>query len=271
MSYCRDLDRIRSDRMKEWLEVVKTKDNTEEAVKETGLSLLDVLVESETEEQQHRLHGRHRFMTGEEDLAGLSEEEKLIVARCKRFNRNLGSGHEPSTMDKVITFSDVSLDQDEVDLLNLGPRFMIVSDLTQEDMQVESTVMLTKMRWGRMGKNMENMTYQEIAKEERLQTAEDIESEEANDALEREARDVISSDGKEVCMGRLRGTYMKKQQECVKMPAPAPARIEVMYNTRTGLWEQEHARYVRAECKPTGAQKKSNLSLSQQLALETLK
>ena len=237
---------------------------------ETRGSLLRILAEDQPGEQQGGLHGRQSFRTGEEDLAGLQEEEKILVAKCKRFNKNLGNGQKPSTTDEVITFGDVSLDQDEVDLLNLGPGFMVVSDLTKEDMQVESTVTLTKMRWGRMGKNLENMTDQEIAKEEKMQTAEDIENEEANDAMEMEARDVISSDGSEVGMGRMRATDMKNNRN-VKMPAPAPARVEANYNTRAGLWEQEHARYVKAECKPKGAQKKSNLSLSQQLALERLK
>ena len=44
-----------------------------------------------------------------------------------------------------------------------------------------------------------------------------------------------------------------------------------MYNTRSGLWQQEHARYVKRECKESRAQKNSNLTLPQQLALERLK
>ena len=63
-----------------------------------------------------------------------------------------------------------------------------------------------------------------------------------------------------------------KNNRSVGMPAPASARLEAMYNTRAGLWQQEHSRFMKAQCKEeTGAQKKSNLTTSQQLALARLK
>ena len=207
----------------------------------------------------------------QQDLCQLSEEEKVVVAKCTRINKSWGkSEEEPVPNNEVVIYGDVTLDEEEIELLNLGPGYMVVSDLTKEDMQVESTVTLTKMRWGRRSKNQDEMTDQEIAREELLKTDEDLANEENERDLEQEARDVISTEGNELCMGRMRATDMRNNRD-VKMPAPASARLEAMYNTRAGLWETEHAKFVRNECEKSGAQKESNLTKEQQLALERLK
>ena len=82
-----------------------------------------------------------------------------------------------------------------MELPNLGPGFMIVSDLSREEMQVEGLVTLTKIWWGRTRKCQEDMTDTQVAREEVERTELDIENDEANTALEDEARDVLSTEG----------------------------------------------------------------------------
>ena len=125
-----------------------------------------------------------------------------MSARCKKFNEKWRKTEDDSEVEnEVITFGNVELSEDEIELLNLGPSFMVMSDLIREDMQTECAVTLTKVRWGRMGKGQSEMTDRQVAKEEEEKTESDILEDEAAKAIEDEARDVISSDGNEVCMG----------------------------------------------------------------------
>ena len=61
---------------------------------------------------------------------------------------------EETVTDEVETFGDVDLNDNECSLLNLGPGFMVYSDLSMEEMQVEATVTLTKIRWGRRARGL---------------------------------------------------------------------------------------------------------------------
>ena len=56
----------------------------------------------------------------------------------------------------------------------------------------------------------------------------------------------------------------------VRMPAPASARLEAMYNTRAGLWDREFGAYMKQQCNESGAQRESNVTPGQQLALKRL-
>ena len=156
-----------------------------------------------------------------------------------------------------------------MELLNLGPDFMVVGNLNVEEMQTECAVTLTKMRWGRMGQGVDHLTDAQIAKEELNMSEEEKESEEAAKAAEDEMRDVISTDGREVCMGRQRATDMKNNRH-VRMPAPASARLEAMYNTRADVWQQEFQKYRKAGCNEAGDQNESNLTPGQAIALKRL-
>ena len=155
------------------------------------------------------------FCTQEEDLINLSNEEEELVSRCQSFNLNLGkSSHggggggegwgpglggeqglgrphpDPNQIDsekEVVVFGDVVLDEEETQLLNLGPDYMVVSDLSQEDMQVESAITMTKVRWGRLRKRQEGMTDGQVGKEDEEKTEDDLKGESEDVAIEEEA------------------------------------------------------------------------------------
>ena len=222
--------------------------------------------------EQPKSHIWEKYMDKVEDLKGLTSQEEMIVRKCQAYNKNWGKSeqHKAENENEVMIFGDVRLEDDELELLNLGPGYMIVSDLSREDMQVESSVTMTKMRWGRMKRGQEEMSETQAAREDLEKTDKDLEDDEASAAIESEARDVISTAGDKVCMGRLRATDMKNNRH-VRMSAPASARMEAMYNTRAGVWDQEFGRYMRQECNSSGAQKRSNLTPGQQLALQRLK
>ena len=61
----------------------------------------------------------------------------------------------------------------ERDLLSLGPGYMVVSALSSQEMQVEASVSLTKIRWARRKEGSEGMTVAEAAAEIEAPTEEE--------------------------------------------------------------------------------------------------
>ena len=82
-------------------------------------------------------------------------------------------------------------------------------------------------------------------------------------------RDVIGSKGDKIDMRRLRPTDMKNNRD-VMMPGPAPAIVEAENNVRIKVWSDSFNSYRMRNCKVSGEQSKSNLTLSQQLGLKSI-
>ena len=94
-------------------------------------------------------------------------------------------------------------------------------------------------------------------------------SETLAEALENEMRDVMGTEGKDIHMGRKRPTDMRNNRE-VKMPGPAPPRVEAEYSARLSAWQRAFMSFKDRECRDDGTQMKSNLSVNQQIALKSL-
>ena len=159
-----------------------------------------------------------------------------------------------------------------MDLLNLGPGFMVTKALSQEVMSVEANVTVTKMRWGRRMRGVEDMTEEEIVKQEKeaMDQGENVEEQERlAEALDLESRDIVDEDGKGFDMRRRRATCMKNNRR-VFMPGPVPPKVESGLNTRMDIWRRVYGQHMKEECNAKGEQFKSNLTLSQQLALKSL-
>ena len=167
---------------------------------------------------------------------------------------------------EVMTYGDVSLSECELDLLRLGPGFMVVSRLEDQEMSVEASMTLTKIRWARKKMGVEGLTEEQASKEYEAPTTEE---ESLEDALENGMRDVVSTSGKEIDMGRRRPTDMKNNRE-VRMPGPAPPGVEAEYNTRIRTWQATFLDFRKKEYKDNGDQLKMNLSVSQQMGLKSL-
>ena len=79
---------------------------------------------------------------------------------------DVGGQEQPEQEEEIMMFGAVDLTDNEKELLMLGPDFMVVADLDQEEMDMESRVTMTKVCWGKMAKGRENLTGRQEDKEE---------------------------------------------------------------------------------------------------------
>ena len=215
----------------------------------------------------------HRYFSRPEDLARIDKEEAQLKRMTQAFNHRWRSCQEDcdgvgvvKNEEEVMTFGNVELSENERDLLSLGPGFMVVTPLDDQEMKVEADVTLTKIRWSRRKQGTDEMT---SAQEKSEHVPETVEEQLISEALEAEMRDVLSNDGKDLCMGRARPTDMRTNRE-VMMPGPSKAMVEAEYNTRVGVWEKAYHKYKSNHCKTDGTQLRGNLTVSQQIGLKTL-
>ena len=221
----------------------------------------------ETENTNPRSSLRKVFLTRKDDLRSLSKEHAVVLQKIRALNRinNRDETTENDIDDEVVTYGEVDLSQEERELLNLGPGFMVANALDRTDMQVESIATVTKMRWGRRNVGQEDMTLEEIARE-LVPTEDERQSLEEQEA---ESRDVMDPVSNSVDLGNKRATDLKNNRS-VHMPGPSSAPVEAQYETRSAIWMSSFKRYYDTSCKKDGTQKTMNLSLSQQLALKSL-
>ena len=218
-----------------------------------------------------------KYRTREEDLKKLEQESEEVLQRTFEFNRRttekmINSKNENDendrndNTDEVVVWGDIELTDSELDLLSLGPGFMVVENLDKQEMKIESNVTLTKIRWGRRKLGTDEMT----GRQEDVEL-EDVDEEKTTlaDLLETEARDVLGPDNMSVDMRRKRATDMRGNRR-VMMPGTAPACVEAEYNTRTDVWEKAFGTYMDNNCDKTGQQNVTNLSKNQLLGLKTI-
>ena len=207
------------------------------------------------------------YMDRDCDLKQIKEEEERLLALSIDLNRNLVTEGNVAANEVVIT-GNVQLSADEISLLNLGPDYMVVKPLDNEDMEVEAVVTMTKLRWGRRCKGMESMTDKEILNWE-LENPTTDEEETMAEALECAARDVVEVDEITVNLGKKCATDMRNNRR-VFMPGPAPVKVEASHTVRMGVWTDVFSRYRKTHCNEEGVPARSNLTVDQQLALKSL-
>ena len=166
---------------------------------------------------------------------------------------------EEVAKEEVVVTDGIVLSEDECSLLNLGPGFMVLSDLDPEDMEVEAVVTLTKVRWGRRSAGTESMTEEEIAAEDNLKEQDDMVAESISEALETIVRDMIEEEKNSINMGNKRATDMRNNSK-VHMPGPGPAKVESSHNVRMGVWTDAFMRHRMNHCDAQGKPHKSNLT-----------
>ena len=75
--------------------------------------------------------------------------EELVM----EMNKNIELNKRKFIQEKMITtYGNVTLDANEVKFLELGPNFAMMEDLNLDNIRTEFMIALTKIRWGRMGK-----------------------------------------------------------------------------------------------------------------------
>ena len=171
-------------------------------------------------------------------------------------------------MDEVFIYGEVELSEEDTSLLNLGPNYMVVTKLDQQEMMIEANVTMTKIRWGRSkdGWKQNSEHDQDLDDDPEPLTEEELTLAER---LEEAARDLIADDGKSMDLGRKRPTDQRNNRK-VHMPPPGPPLEEAASNTRMGAWQKALENHRKKFCREDGTQVQSNLSNGQQLALKKL-
>ena len=104
-----------------------------------------------------------------EDLQRLTKEKEELIRISSNRNKNWSASNPTETEvdnddTEVIVYGSVELSQNERELLNLGPGFMVVSRLSEEELRVESSVTMTKIRWSRRKMGIEDLTEEQANK-----------------------------------------------------------------------------------------------------------
>ena len=100
----------------------------------------------------------------------MKEAEDMITEIEKMSKETRPTKREELVRKMVNKFGGVELDRDEEQFLALGPDFALYEDISVKKTDVDFMAAATKIRWSRMGKPTEEVTYQK--------TVEEVESEE---------------------------------------------------------------------------------------------
>ena len=263
---CREVDKI-------WNEGCRNVRMYQEEVVKSTLeeSTPSVLPETEAQECDPNIQVKSVYKSKPEDLETLDAEEEKVHRMSQGYNKlwkvkpDILEDEEKS---EVVTHGNVTLTEPEIDLLRLGPGFMVVSDLDREEMEVEAGVTMTKIRWSKRSRGVEDLTGRQAEMEEKEYPVTE-EEQSLTERLEAESRDVLNNEGDEIDMGRKRCTDMRNNRN-VRMPAPGPPAVEAEMNTRVGTWRKSFMNFRENNCNKDGVQNQSNLSPNQLLGMKTL-
>ena len=110
----------------------------------------------EGEQQQHESPGED--VQGSGSGSSPTPTGPRVAPLPRRTDAKEQQANPKEEDSEVVIFGDINLSQDEVSLLNLGPKFMVCSNLSRENMMIESSVTMTKMCWGRSSRGQEQMS-----------------------------------------------------------------------------------------------------------------
>ena len=222
--------------------------------------------------QDQQVKPRQPYMDKTMDL----EQVEMVKKASMNYNRTVTKNMQRSRLEgitveesgggEILTYGDVNLTEDEINLLRLGPGFMVVKPLVDQDMRIESTVALTKIRWDKMKSGSEELTGKQLEEEENEKSEDEVR---LQDAIQAEARDVLNDSGSKLDMRRRRATDMNGNRK-VYMPGPSKPIVEAEYSMRSSVWQKEFLAYKSENCDPTGKQKTTNLNRSQEIGLKSL-
>ena len=93
------------------------------------------------------------------DTVCMKEYENVLELIESISKETKPTDKETLTNKMVKTFGDVELDGDEKAFLSLGPDFAMYEDFNKAKTETDFLIAATKMRWSRMGKPKEEVTY----------------------------------------------------------------------------------------------------------------
>ena len=109
-----------------------------------------------------------KYYSRPEDLARLNAEHQKLLKIVQSYNVAWSKEKDDIDPDEdrdVMVFGDVIVTEDEMNLLRLGPDFMVTSCLDEKEMQVEASVCMTKIRWSKRSKGTDELTEKQSSKE----------------------------------------------------------------------------------------------------------
>ena len=228
-------------------------------------------------------HLRSKYGVRNNGLYELSIEDQLKYGDAKVFT---GDEMRPQKLSEPVVVcregEEISLNEDEMSLLRLGPKFCEFTNLDEVDFEIEVEQMILKYKWETMKDAKDEgvcevdpsilarkILCEEIYTQEEL---EDMEAEENEEMCMRDAKMRMTFDLSNgvVDMRKRRATDVKNNSRVIlpnKMRGfEEEARLEMLRQRLRGVFGQ----YVREKCGPRGLQK-SNLSSGEIRGLKSLK
>ena len=178
-------------------------------------------------------------------------------------NIKLYSGQLKETRDVKVdidVIGDVTLSEEELQVLRLPPNFAVLGKLTEEDFVHETEMSMTKVRWEKKKRLEEKL-------DEPIEVSE--EEQEKIDEEEAKSRQIFDPIEKIIDMRKKRVTDMKENSR-IYLPKPLPAIEEAKIAIRRETFENVFKTFVKEKCTEKGEQK-TNLTWSQKKGLRSLK
>ena len=212
-------------------------------------------------------------MKDEVMLPDLSGMDKSKYEGCKIFNAEYDWRTEEAREISVVCKpgQGLMIDEDEQNLLKLGPKFSILTRLDDERFENELEQAIMKMRWDKMGIDDENKKKSEsdAAIELVLDEEQVEECREYEEMIEARTRMIYDVEGNNLDFTRRRTTDLKNNARVVFPKSDdfsTEAKFELLRLEAMG----EFKRYVAEKCRKGGKQT-SNLTKSEESGLKKLK
>ena len=210
-------------------------------------------------------HLKRKYRHNEEEREKNIPSDMEEISELRIFDKNRYEEIELESYDiKII--GDVELEENEMKVLKLHPKFAILPRLQEGGLDVDEEMANAKLRM-QISKEMEERKDQN---KEMIEEEEEKSEEEKVADLELEARtrQVFDPVEKKYDERRRRATDLK---ECSRttLPKPLPANEEAKIEIRKEIHRDIYDRYRRENCDKFGNQK-SNLSKEEQKGLKSL-
>ena len=228
-------------------------------VTEEEQTLWDILVRKNLEKVAHLVQ-KHRTDEGifgrkvNTNAGSLDKEQMEILGHTEIDDRDCDEDME------IPVYGDVSLDEDEKNILRKPPKFATFGKVDLYTFFQEVQVANAKLRWHR----------REHGYGEGEEQQEDEEPDKEMEMLDLYSRETYDPVNKVFDFRKKRTTDIKTNQR-VYLPEPRPMREESELSVRNDIWEAELRKYRSEHCDEEDVQTDSNLTASEKRGLKKLK
>ena len=205
--------------------------------------------------------------------ADLSDEDKLKFGEAKIFQRDQVWAREEAVEPSIVCGEGVELivDDDELELLRLGPKFNVLARLNEEAFECELEQMLMKVKWEMMSNEDKVRKRQtcDVAIDLVIDEEQKLECEEHVEMLEAKTRMVYDVERNKFDYSKRRTTDLKNNARVV-FPRTGDFQCEAKLEVLRLEAMQVFRDYLREKCDKRGGQD-SNLTKTEANGLKKLK